>query len=454
MQTKRHEIDMCTGSLAPKILAFALPLMLSSIMQLLFNAADIIVVGKFAGDASLAAVTSTSSLINLLINLFMGLSIGANVTVAQSIGHGDTDRAERAVHTAILLSLCSGVFLGIFGVFAARQLLELMSSPENVIGLSTLYLRIYFLGMPASLFYNFGSALLRAGGDTRRPLNYLTIAGIINALLNLLLVIVFHLDVAGVAIATIISQYISAALVLRCLTRETGPLRLDLKALRIDRPVLGEIVRIGLPAGFQGIVFSLSNVVIQSSINSFGDIVMAGSGASANIEGFVYMGMNAFHQTCLTFTSQNYGAGKCERVDKVLLWCQGFVIFTGLFLGGLACFFGRTLLGIYSPSPDVIDQGMIRLMYVAAPYFLCGIMDVMVGSLRGLGWSLAPMVVSILGACGLRLIWVATVFQIYHTPQCLYLSYPVTWIITGGVHVLCFLFIRREAYAKAAAPTA
>lgn len=450
MQKKSHELDMCNGPLAPKLLLFALPLMLSSILQLLFNAADVIVVGKFAGDASLAAVTSTGSLINLLINLFMGLSIGANVMVAHAIGHGDGQRAAKAVHTSVVVSLISGVFLAFVGFFAARQFLEWMGSPENVIGLSTLYLQIYFLGMPASLFYNFGSALLRAAGDTRRPLNYLSAAGVINVCLNLLLVIVFHLDVAGVAIATVISQYISALLVLRCLLRETGPLHLDPKQLRIDREVFWGIVRIGLPAGFQGVVFSLSNVVIQSSINSFGDIVMAGSGASANIEGFVYMGMNAFYQTCLTFTSQNYGAGKCDRVDKVLLWCQFYSLVTGLLLGNLAYLFGPQLLSIYSPNPDVIAQGMIRLLFVSVPYALCGIMDVMVGSLRGLGWSVAPMFVSIVGACGLRLLWIATVFQVYHTPQCLYFSYPFTWVITGSVHILCFLVIRRKAYARVA----
>lgn len=448
MASKRHEIDMCNGPLGPKILAFSLPLMASSILQLLFNAADVIVVGRFASDASLAAVTSTGALVNLLVNLFMGLSIGANVIVAQAIGHNDPQRTERAVHTSLLVSLISGVLLMFIGVFAARQLLEWMSSPENVIDLSSLYLRIYFLGMPASLFYNFGSALLRAVGDTRRPLNYLSFAGVVNVCLNLLLVIVFHLDVAGVAIATIVSQYISAGLVLRCLLRETGALHLELHQLRIDREILLSIVRIGLPAGFQGVVFSLSNVVIQSSINSFGDIVMAGSGAAANIENFVYMGMNAFYQSCLTFTSQNYGAGKRDRVDKTLLWCQFYVIVTGLLLGNLAYFFGPQLLSIYTPSPDVAAQGLTRMLFVAVPYFLCGIMDVMVGSLRGLGWSVAPMIVSVIGACGLRLLWVATVFQVYRTPSCLYVSYPITWVITGSVHILCFLVIRKKVYAK------
>lgn len=454
MSTKRHEMDMCSGALGTKILAFSLPLMASSILQLLFNAADVIVVGKFAGDAALAAVTSTGSLINLLVNLFMGLSIGANVVVAQAIGHNDPQRTERAVHTSLLVSLISGLILMVIGFFASRQFLEWMSSPENVIDLSSLYLRIYFLGMPASLFYNFGSALLRAGGDTRRPLNYLTVAGVVNVCLNLLLVIVFHLDVAGVAIATIISQYISAALVFRCLVHETGPLHLDPSLLRIDREIFFSIVRIGLPAGFQGVVFSLSNVVIQSSINSFGDIVMAGSGAASNIENFVYMGMNAFYQSCLTFTSQNYGAGKKDRVDKTLLWCQFYVIVTGLLLGNLAYFFGPQLLSIYTPSSEVIAQGLVRLSYIAVPYFLCGVMDVMVGSLRGLGWSVAPMIVSVIGACGLRLLWVAFVFPINRIPACLYFSYPVTWVITGAVHVICFFFIRKKVYAKMDVATA
>ena len=441
---------MCSGPLAPKLLLFALPLMLSSILQLLFNAADVIVVGKFAGDASLAAVTSTGALINLLINLFMGLSIGANVTVAHAIGHGDEQRAEKAVHTSVVVSLASGVFLAVVGFFAARQFLEWMDSPENVIGLSALYLKIYFLGMPASLFYNFGSALLRAAGDTRRPLNYLSVAGVINVCLNLLLVIVFHLDVAGVAIATIISQYISALLVLRCLLREPGPLHLDLKRLRVDREVFLGIVRIGLPAGFQGVVFSLSNVVIQSSINSFGDVVTAGSGASANIESFVYTTMNAFHQAAISFVGQNYGAAKCDRVDKVARYCTLFAVLFGLVLGNLAYLFGAPLAGIYAPGePDVVQQALVRMLYICCPYFICGVMEGLVGTLRGLGSSVIPMLVSVVGACGLRLLWVAAVFPRYRTPACLYLSYPVTWTITALFHFLfLMLVVRRRAFAK------
>jgi len=451
MRNKHYEIDMLNGALAPKLLAFALPLMVSSIMQLLFNAADVIVVGRYAGDASLAAVTSTGSLVNLLVNLFMGLSIGANVTVAHALGHGDTDRTEKVVHTSVLLSLIGGVFLAIFGALACRTLLELMSSPENVIDLSALYLRIYFMGMPAMLFYNFGSALLRAGGDTQRPMFFLAIAGVVNVVLNLVLVIVFHLDVAGVAIATVISQVVSAALVLWCLMKEEGALHLDWKRLAIDKTIFFNIVRVGLPAGCQGIVFSLSNVVIQSSINSFGQTVMSGNGAAANIEGFVGIGINAFYQANLTFTSQNYGAGKLDRVDQVFGWTMLMGTVSALLMSGLAYLFGPQLLGIYSSNPDVIQMGMIRVIYVILPLFLNGMVDIVVGSLRGLGWSMAPMIVSVVGICGVRLVWIATVFQSVRTLECLYLSYPISWTITFLCHTACFLFLRHRVRSKASA---
>ena len=402
LRTKaHHQLDMCHGSLADKILLFALPLMASSMLQLLFNAADVIVVGQFAGQASLAAVGSTTSLINLLIALFVGLSVGANVVVARNLGGQRPKIVSRAVHTAIFLALVSGVFLGVFGFIMAHQLLVWMSSPADVIDLSTIYLRIYFLGMPATLAYNFGAAILRAQGDTKRPLYYLIVAGIVNVILNLFTVLVLHMDVAGVASATTISQYISAGLILRCLSKEEGPLRLDLKKLKMDKVILGHILQIGLPAGFQGIVFSLSNVLIQSSINSFGSTVMAGSAAANNIENFVYQAMNAFYQTNLTFTGQNYGAGDCKRVDKSLFYCQGFVILTGLILGNLAYFFGHPLVSIYNSDEAVIQQGIIRLGYIARTYALCGIMDTMVGSLRGLGYSIVPMVVSLIDR-GLR----------------------------------------------------
>lgn len=448
---KQYHIDMCNGPLASKILLFAVPLIASSLLQLLFNAADVVVVGKFAGKEALAAVGSNTSLINLLINLFVGLSVGANVVVARDLGAGRNDRVKKDVHTTIALALISGVVMMVFGVIMVRQLLEWMSSPTDVIDLATIYLRIYFFGMPANMLYNFGSAVLRAQGDTQRPLYYLLFAGIVNVVLNLIFVIVFNMDVAGVALATIISQYISAVLVLRCLMREQGALHLDLKELRLRKLVVMRIFQVGLPAGFQGVVFALSNVVIQSSLNSFNDpVLVAGSSAAANIESFVYAAMNAFYQSAITFVGQNYGAGKCDRVDRVAKQCLAFVVVTGLVLGNLAYYFGDTLSGFYvqAGEDDVIAQAVIRLGFIARFYFICGIMDTLVGVLRGLGYSVIPMVASLVGACGLRLVWVATVFPIYRTPASLYISYPITWAITGAVHLGFFLYVRKRAYAK------
>ena len=376
--------------------------------------------------------------------------MGTNVVVARDLGAGRHDSVSRSVHTSIALALISGVVMLVFGVTMARQLLVWMSSPTDVIDLASVYLRIYFLGMPANLLYNFGAAILRAQGDTQRPLYYLTAAGLVNVVLNLFFVLVCGLDVAGVALATIVSQYISALLVLRCLMREEGALRVDLKKLGMEWHVVCRIFQVGLPAGCQGVIFALSNVVIQSSLNSFDDpVLVAGSAASANIEGFVYAAMNAFYQTAITFTGQNYGAGKCDRVDKVARQCVAFVIVVGVVLGNLAYFFGTTLAGIYAPGePDVIAQAVIRLAYVSCPYFLCGIMDTMVGVLRGLGYSVVPMVASLIGACGLRLVWVAVMFPISRTPETLYVSYPITWAITASFHILFFLFVRKRAYAR------
>ena len=447
---KQHKIDMCSGSLWDKILLFALPLMLSSMLQLLFNAADVVVVGRFAGKEALAAVGSNTSLISLMINLFVGLSVGTNVVVARDLGAGRKDNVSRSVHTSVTLALVSGVVMMLFGVVMVRHILEWMASPTDVIDLATVYLRIYFFGMPANIFYNFGAAILRAQGDTRRPLYYLTAAGVINVALNLLFVIVLRLDVAGVALATIISQYVSALLVLRCLMGEQGPLHLDLKKLRLEWPVVRRILEVGLPAGFQGVLFAMSNVVIQSSLNSFNDpVIVAGSAASANIENFVYAAMNAFYQAAITFVGQNYGAGKVGRVDRVALECTGYVAVTGLVLGNLVYCFGTQLAGIYAPGePDVVAQAIIRMGFIACPYFICGMMDTIVGVLRGIGYSVIPMMVALVGACGLRLAWVATVFPLYRSPSTLYFSYPVTWSITGGVLIVFFLCIRKRAYAK------
>ena len=447
---KKYEIDMCNGPILKKMLRFALPLMCSSILQLLFNAADIIVVGRFAGDDSLAAVGSNTSLIGLLTNLFIGLSIGANVLTARYYGAKKQRELRRTVHTAMLLSMISGLLLTVIGIIGARSILRLMNTPESVLDLATLYLRIYFLGMIAMMVYNFGSAILRAIGDTRRPLYYLAIAGLINVVLNLFFVIQLKMDVAGVATATVISQCVSAFLILRCLQRGEGAIKLHLSKIHIYKDNLKKIMEIGLPAGFQGILFSLSNVAIQASINSFGEIVMAGNSAAANIENFVYFAMNAFYQAAISFTSQNMGAGKYERIHKIMFRSQACAVVAGLVLGNLAFLFGHTLLGIYTTSEAVIQAGMCRLSIVSCTYALCGIMDTMVGSLRGLGYSLTPMLVSLIGVCALRLVWIGTIFQMeqFHTVEMIYWSYPVTWILTASAHILCYIWAFKKLKRK------
>ena len=443
---KKYEIDMCSGSVFRKMLLFAIPLMCSSILQLLFNAADIVVVGRFAGDNALAAVGSNTALINLFTNLFIGLSVGTNVLAARYYGAKKEADLRETVHTSMLLSIYSGVILTIVGVVGARFLLELMKAPSEVIGLATLYLRILFLGMPSMMVYNFGSAILRAVGDTKRPLYYLLGAGIINVILNLFFVITCQMGVAGVGLATVISQTISAALVVRCLMQEKGGIQLELKALSISKDKLAKILKIGLPAGFQGTVFSLSNVVIQSAVNSFGPIAVAGNSAASNIEGFVYMAMNTFYQATISFTSQNFGAKEYKRIYKILAAGEIYVIATGVILGNLAVFFGESLLHMYSSNAEVIVAGMARLRIICTIYALCGIMDVLVGALRGIGYSVIPMIVSLVGACGLRLVWIATVFQIpqYHSLTTVYLSYPITWTITLTVHAVTFALAARK----------
>lgn len=450
MDKKNYEIDMCNGPILGKMLLFTIPLMFSSILQILFNAADVIVVGRFAGDNSLAAVGSTTSIIALLTNLFIGLSVGANVLVARYYGAAKKKELSETVHTAMLLSAFSGIILTIVGCIGVKQILVLMSTPEEVLPLAVLYLRIYFLGMTATMIYNFGSAILRAVGDTQRPLYYLIVAGIINVSFNLLFVIVFRMGVAGVATATVISQSVSAFLVVRCLIHEESGIRLEIRQLHLDYHKFINILKIGLPAGFQGIVFSLSNVVIQSSVNSFGAIVVAGNSSAANIEGFVYFAMNAFYQASLSFTSQNVGAGKNERIGKVALCSQACVIIVGLVLGNAVVIFGRPLLGIYSSNEAVIEAGMTRLSVIARTYALCGMMDVMVGSLRGMGYSVMPMIVSLIGACGLRILFVVTLFQIpaLHSISALYFCYPVTWAVTFGVHLICYLWAKRRLLNK------
>lgn len=443
---RSYEIDMCNGPLLSKIILFSIPLMLSGILQLLFNAADIIVVGRYAGSDSLAAVGATSSLINLLINVFIGLSIGTNVLVARFYAaHSDND-LEETVQTSIVVAVIGGVILIGVGFLFSGPLLTLMGTPENVLPLSTLYMQIYFVGMPATLLYNFGSAILRAVGDTRRPLYYLMTAGIINVVLNLFFVIQCSMGVAGVALATVISQCISAGLILLCLIRADAAYRVRPNRLRIVRNKLSGIVRIGLPAGFQGAIFSVSNVLIQSSINSFGSVAMAGSTASSNIEGFIYNAMNAVYQTALSFTSQNYGAKNYKRMTRVLLYCQGLVIIVGMVLDYVVLTMGTQLLHIYSSDPEVVRYGLIRMKYFVTAYFTCGMMDVMVGALRGMGYSVLPMFVSLSGACAFRVIWIYTVFAANRTLPTLYFSYPVSWILTFLAHLVCYILVRRHLH--------
>lgn len=441
---KSYEIDMTSGPLLGKILLFSIPLMLSGILQLLFNAADIIVVGRFAGSGALAAVGSTSSLINLLINVFVGLSVGVNVLVARYYGARKDKDVSETVHTAVTTSIVSGFILVVLGILLANPLLRLMGTPEDVLSQSVLYMRIYFLGMPVLMVYNFGAAILRAIGDTRRPLYFLFASGVVNVCLNLFFVVVLGMGVDGVAWATVISEHISAFLVLKSLMSAPGALKLNLKQLRIHPRKLKRIVKIGLPAGMQGAIFSISNVLIQSSVNSFGSIAMAGNTASSNIEGFVYTAMNAVYQTNLSFTSQNLGGRKYSRINKIMYICLGVVTAVGLILGLTAVAAGDGLLHIYSSDPEVLRYGMLRLEIICTTYFLCGIMDCMVGSLRGLGYSIIPMFVSLTGACGFRVLWVFTVFAAYRSLDVLYLSYPVSWAITAIAHMVTFHKIRRK----------
>ena len=443
-----YELDMCSGPLFSKLVVFAVPLMLSGILQLLFNAADIIVVGRYAGSESLAAVGSTSSLINLLVNVFIGLSVGANVLVAQYFGAHRMKDLEETVHTAMMLAVIGGIVLIAVGTLLAAPLLELMGTPEDVLPLSVLYMQIFFVGMPATLAYNFGSAVLRAVGDTRRPLYYLLLAGIVNVILNLFFVIQRHLGVAGVALATVLSQCISAALIIRCLATSDSPYRLRLSGLKLVRGKVAAIARIGLPAGLQGAIFSISNVLIQSSVNSFGSVAMAGNTAASNIEGFVYTSMNAVYQTALSFTSQNYGAKNFKRMTRIEWYCQGLVILIGLVMGIGGVLLGTQLLGIYSSDARVIEYGINRLRLVCGPYFLCGMMEVMVGALRGVGCSLLPMFVSLTGACAFRVVWIFTVFAVSRTLQTLYISYPVSWAITFLAHTICYVAVRRQIAKK------
>ena len=444
----KNQINLTEGPIFVKLLQFSIPLIFSSVLQLLFNAADIVVVGRFAGDNSLAAVGSTGSLINLLINLFTGLSIGTNVVAANFFGAGKTKELQDTVHTSILVSVYSGIILTVVGVIGSKYILILMQAPSDVLRLATLYLKIYFGGITATMVYNFGSALLRAKGDTKRPLYILFLAGVVNLILNLIFVIIFNMDVAGVATATVISQTLAAVLVILILIHEKDDFHLNLKKLSINMTIFTRIVKIGLPAGFQGIMFSFSNVIIQSSVNSFGATLIAGNSAACNLEGFVYTSMNGFSQGALTFCSQNLGARKIDRIRKSVWVSQFSIIVIGAVLSAIFLLFRRQLIGIYTRSPEVVDAAMIRCWVIFSTYYLCGMMDGLANSIRGIGLSMMPMISSLLGACIFRIIWLFTIFLIpnFHTPLTIYLSYPISWILTFAANVVFYnIYINKES---------
>lgn len=438
---------MLHGPLLGSIISYTIPIILTSILQLLFNAADLVIVGRYRGSLSVAAVSATSSLNMLIVNLFIGLSVGAGVAVAHAMGGREDKDVHRIVHTAVPLALVGGAIVTVIGVFFSKSFLQLMGTPTNVLPLSALYMKIYFGGIIFTMIYNFCASILRAVGDTKSPLIFLAISGIINVLFNVFFVTVFHMNVEGVALATVISQAISAVLVVIALMRRTDAARLQLNKIRFYKAPLLKMLRIGLPAGIQGSLFSISNVTIQSSVNSFGDVVMSGNGAAASIEGFVYVALNAFQQTAVNFVGQNAGAHQYKRIKKIYLQCLACSVVVSGVLGSLAYVFGEQLLGIYiTDSKEAIQYGLTRLSLIAVPYFLCALMDVSTGALRGLGASLAPMLISVLGVCGLRVVWVNTVFRIpaYHSPESLYISYPISWILTFIFMLISFIVIYKK----------
>ena len=440
-KSRNYEIDMCNGPLTRKIITYCIPLALSGILQLLYNAADIIVVGRFSGPTALAAVGSTGSLINLIVNLLIGLSVGASVCVANFYGAGREKDVRETVHTAMLISVIGGVIVSVVGMVFAKTFLGWMGSPDDVIDQATLYLRIYFAGMPLTMAYNFASAIFRALGDTKRPLYYLAVSGLVNVILNLIFVIVFKMGVAGVATATVVAQAVSTTLIIMCMIRSHSVIHLQRDMLRIHGDKLKEIVRVGLPAGLQGTIFSISNVLIQSSINSFGSIAIAGNSASSNLEGFMYTSMNSVYQAALSFAGQNMGARKYSRLKKVLCNCLAIVTGIGIGMGAIMYLFRYQMLGIYSSDMDVINFGIERLELFCLTYFTCGAMDVMVGQMRGMGYSIVPMIVSLVGVCGIRIVWIFTVFKASNSLLTLYMSYPVSWVVTLAVHFSTFLYV-------------
>ena len=444
---KRFGRSMLEGPLLPSIISYTVPIILTSILQLLFNAADLVIVGRFRGSLSVAAVSATGALINLIVNLFIGLSIGAGVAVAHGLGSREDQVVHKTVHTALPTAIVGGLIVTVIGVFFSKTFLEYMGTPAKVLHLSTIYMQIYFGGIVFTMVYNFCASILRAAGDTKSPLVFLGIAGVLNVGLNIMFVTVFHMNVDGVALATVISQALSAALVVLALMKRTDACKLYLSKIRFYKPQLLKIIRIGLPAGIQGSLFSISNVLIQSSINSFGPVLMSGSGAASSIEGFIYVTFNAFHQTAVNFIGQNAGAGQYRRVKKILSTCLVSYVVSTLAISIAAYVFGPQLLSIYiTDSKEAIAYGMIRLAYIALPYFLCALMDVTTGSLRGIGASITPMLISVLGICGIRILWIYTIFQVpaFHTPECLYLSYSISWILTFLGQLIAFFIIYKK----------
>ncbi len=443
---KSKQMDMLNGSLTDKIVLFALPLAASSILQQLFNSADVAVAGRFAGSQALAAVGGNSYVINLLVNLFVGFSVGANVVIANYAGQGRKEKCQEAVHCVMALSVLCGVFLAFAGIFLAKPILRWMDTPAEVLPLATLYLRIYFGGMVFFMVYNFGAAVLRSAGDTKKPLYCLMFSGTVNVLLNLLLVIVFRLSVAGVAIATVTANAISAGLIVRFLTRAEETIRLDLKKLAFHKEEIVKVIRIGGPAGLQGMVFSLSNVCIQTAVNSFGTRAIAGSAAAANYEFFTYFATTSFTQACVTFTSQNYGArqyGRCIHVWKRSLLsgilCTG--IMSAVFVLGR-----RFFVGIYTADPAAVQYGMARMTCVELFTWMPPIYEVTGGAMRGLGDSMMPAALTVFGSCVLRIVWIQTVFRYFQDFRVLMWVYPFTWVVTSTLVVGAYLIRRRKAF--------
>lgn len=448
MKKNKYEIDMCNGSIMDKLISFSLPLMLSGILQLMFNAVDIVVVGRFSGSQALAAVGSTTALINIFTNLFIGISLGANVLAARFYASGKEKEMSETVHTAITLALISGIIMAVVGLVLAKLALELMGTPSDVIELSTLYMRIYFCGMPFFMLYNYGAAILRAVGDTKRPLIFLIISGVANAGLNMILVIIFHMGVAGVGIGTVISQLISCILVLRCLYKSEGCYQLRFSKLRIQKVYLRQIFQVGIPAGIQSTVINFSNALLQSSVNSFGSTAMAGYTTANNILGFLYVSVNAVTQACMSFTSQNYGVGKYKRMDRVLINCLILSVVISGILGCGSYAFGTEVLKVYTEDPKVIQCGLEILSMTTVTYFLCGIMDLFPGALRGMGRSGVPMILSIIGTVGTRIVWIFMLFPQHRSLEFLFISYPASWLFTIVMQVICFYFVRKQVHAK------